>query len=397
MRKFKIAAAVLMTAIMMCGCGDKTDTDKKESSSVESVVEQSESTKTSESTESTKSSESTESTESSDSTVNEDSSETADPEDTSSSSDIPMPTPKPEKTDETPSLEKIKFNPHVYVPMLAEVYSQEWWDSLYSFCDAIREGKDTFECSSQEIYDWVLDITTLAQLFPAAGGKVSGESTDGTVPFENGIGRIYYKIPVEDMVKREAEFEAVIEDILNTALESDDTDFEKIFKLYAYIAENYTYVDGVISDGTFSYTAFMQKKGVCDHIASNYGYLLLQAGIDAVEVGCGGNLDHAWNYVKLNGEGYHCDATWALHDKNVALGLWHFMNSATRRASFNVPMDTMNMPLLPGFFLESSELKLPATSDKFDCFLEADFISMDENKKILCYKDYDGVHELSYE
>lgn len=367
---YRLISMMLLAAILACGCGKNSDDPAKDSGKITAVVK-----------------------------------------DTASPDNDPAKggkkdnkgTPEPERTEEavqTPEpvkLEKIKFNPHVYSALLSEVYPQEWWDSFYNMCDALREGKDTFECASQEIYNWCLDITTLAHFFPAAGGKITNKSNDGTKPFKNGIGRIYYKIPVKDFLKRQTEFEAEIENILNTALESDDTDFEKILKLYEYMEANYTYVSDTVSDGAFSYTALMSKQGECDHIASNYTYLLLQVGVNAVEVGCNGNLNHAWTYVVLDGEGYHCDATWALHDENEPLHLWYFLNSEEMRSADNLSMDALHAPMLPKFFVSNSDLKFPATSDRFACFRYVDFIKLDEKTKTLYYQSDNGVKELKYE
>ena len=118
---------------------------------------------------------------------------------------LPAPTPE----------EPYAFNAHLYSPLLSKYYPQEWWDSLYHLCDALREGRDTFECASQEIYDWCMDDVTLAHLFPAACLAVTGKSSDGTEPFENGTGRIYYNIPPEECVARQAEFETLIVDIVD--------------------------------------------------------------------------------------------------------------------------------------------------------------------------------------
>ena len=154
-----------------------------------------------------------------------------------------------------------EFNPHVYSSTLSVEIPQDYWASFYNMCDALRAGETTFSCSSQEAYDFCMKDSTTANLFPAACLKISGESNDGTTPYENGVGRIYYKMPVEDFVVRQAEFENLITDILNSTLENDDTDFEKCLKLYLYIAENYDYEDddGELTGECSFYQYFMTK------------------------------------------------------------------------------------------------------------------------------------------
>ena len=169
-----------------------------------------------------------------------------------------------------------EFNPHVYSPTLAIEIPQDYWDSFYNMCDALREGEKTFSCSSQDAYDFCMKASTTASLFPAACLKISGDSNDGTTPFENGVGRIYYNMPVEDFVVRQAQFEDLITGILNSTLENDDTDFEKCLKLYLYIAENYDYEEDsgeITGEGAF-YRTFITKKGMCVDFGAVYGYRL---------------------------------------------------------------------------------------------------------------------------
>lgn len=67
---------------------------------------------------------------------------------------------------------------------------KEYFDSFYNLCDALRLGKDTFKCENKEIYDWCMNEVTLNNFFPAACMKITDKSNNGTIPYENGIGRI---------------------------------------------------------------------------------------------------------------------------------------------------------------------------------------------------------------
>ena len=96
-----------------------------------------------------------------------------------------------------------EFNPHVYSAMLDATYSDDYRESFFNLCDALREGRDTFECSSKEVYDWCTNEVTLAQLFPVACVLVTNESNDGSRNYENGTGRLYYTIPAEEFVQKE--------------------------------------------------------------------------------------------------------------------------------------------------------------------------------------------------
>ena len=299
------------------------------------------------------------------------------------------PSPEPEKP--------YAFKAHLYSPLLSKYYSQEWWDSLYHLCDALREGRDTFECASQEIYDWCTDEVTLAHMFPAASMAVTGKSSDGTVPFENGVGRIYYNIPPEEFIVRQAEFETLIEDLLNSVLEPDDTEFEKGLKLYAYLAANYTYGDLMIDGEGFTYTTLTHKQGICESFSAVYAYLLLQVGVDALAVGCFDGVDHAWTYMIVDGEGYHTDATFALHGPREPLYLTYYLNTEEERIEQGMVMDDLTAAMVPGYWLSYTETTLPAASEKYAQLHWNEFVSLDEDQKILYYDDALGIQAFKYE
>ena len=285
--------------------------------------------------------------------------------------------------------------------MFAEDIPQEYWDSFYNLCDALRAGEDTFECASEEAYKWAMDPPTLNALLPPACMKVTGESDDGSLPFENGIGRIYYQIPAEEYVVREAEFEATIEELLNTYLEEDDDEFEKALKLYDYMASTYEYQYDfieVMPDGANYYT-LMTRSGQCIDLSSVFAYLLLQAGVQAVEVGCNvPEMAHAWTYIVIDGKGYHSDPTWALKATSGEdeLLLYYFLMSGDRRASSSCPVDDLTSPLLPKYWANFSSVEFTADHDDLSFPGESLFVSLDEEHKIVHYKDYAGQYELNY-
>ncbi len=298
--------------------------------------------------------------------------------------------------------ESYEFNPHVYSPTLAQEISQDKWDAFYNLCDALRAGENSFECSSREAYDFAMNVSTLASLFPPACLKVTDVSDDGTVPYENGVGRIYYTMPVEEYVVRQAEFEELITDILNSTLEPDDTDFEKCLKLYLYVAENYEYDDGMEPDGDGAfYRTFITKRGMCVDYGAVYGYLLLQVGIDGLDIGCfEPDMCHAWTYVVLNGQGYHVDTTWALTSCYECLDdvyLDYFLMSDDDRIQDGCLVSDLTMQALPQFFLSQSNIKLKADDEQYSFPDYSTFVSLDEDNKILYYRDmYGEMHEMNY-
>ena len=305
-------------------------------------------------------------------------------------------------TEPAVQLVPFEFNPHVYTAKVAERIPQDHWDALYNLCDALRAGENTFECASQEAYDWSTDISTLCDLFPAAGYKIEAHSDDGSPAFENGIGKISYKMPVEDFLIREQEFEDLIEDIINSNVESDDTEYERALKLYLYVAKNFTYDENnEVTDDNFVYSTFMSKRGVCVNFASVYAYLLLQVGIDAVSVGIfETDMCHSWTYAVINGKGYHIDTTWALSTcyGMDSVYLDYFLMSDDDRIEDGCLVRDLTIQLFPEFWLNRTSVEMKATDDTYNVRYYCYFVSLDEENKILHYKDmYDEMHELHYD
>ena len=278
---------------------------------------------------------------------------------------------------------------------------KEYWDAFYNLYDAIHTGESTFECASLEAYEWAICPSTLNLLCPAACTKIKGESNDGTTPFENGVGRIYYQIPVDEYLKRQAEFEASIEELLNSILEADDCDFEKVFKIYDYISRNYVYQDVFVEnkgDGAV-YATMNTKTGQCIDLAGVYSFLLCQLGIDNFSVGCNNpTLAHEWIYVVLDGKGYHSDVTWSLYnpENDEQLLLRYFLMTGEVREETGCAVDDLTVGLLPKYWVNNSETKVVADDESFVVPGCTYFVSLDEGNHILHYTHEDAPGEMKY-
>jgi hypothetical protein len=305
------------------------------------------------------------------------------------------------ETSATETQEKFEFNPHVYSAQLAKTVPQEHWDALYSLCDALRAGETTFKCADEKAYKWVTDITIMCCLFPAAGLQFNAESSDGSPAFENGIGKITYKTDIDEWKKREADFEAMIVDIINSTVEKDDTDFEKALKLYLYVAKNYTYEHDVVQWDNYVYKTFVKKTGQCINFAAVYAYLLMQVGVDALPCGTYDGLCHAWTYVTINGKGYHIDTTWALLDNYAGMEqvyLDYFMMSDAERNNDNCLVADLTVDVLPGIWVKYTDVSYAATDNSYNIRSFSTFVSLDEENKILHYRTMDGADkELRYD
>jgi hypothetical protein len=319
----------------------------------------------------------------------------------------PEPTPEitPEPTEEPePEPAKFEFNPHVYSPILAERFGPEYWESFYNLCDALRAGEDTFECASQEVYDWCTEEVILCALFPAACCKVCGVSDDGTVPFENGVGRIYYKMPKEEFLQREKDFEDMITEILNDNVRTDYSDFEKTLAIHDYFAREYTYDEDIFDheDDGASYSTFVYKNGVCSELAIAYAYLLMQCGVDAISAGSF-DIFHSFDYIRLNGKGYFIDPTWSLWSEYNTdhTPLHYFLITEKDREIDGCTIENNKVELLRYFnaVLKIDDYVVSATDDTYAAFRRTHFLGMDTEKNIVKLLDLETgkTREFHYE
>lgn len=83
------------------------------------------------------------------------------------------------------------------------------------------------------------------------------------------------------------------------------SDFEKALWFHDWLIYNACYDESLTYYSADS--ILLRGTGVCDGYSKAYQLLLREAGISTQRC-TGGN--HAWNYVKLDGEWYHIDPTW---------------------------------------------------------------------------------------
>ena len=305
-----------------------------------------------------------------------------------------------ETTEETTKApEPFKFKRHVHTDLLSEYVTEDMWESLYNLIDAVYAGEDSFKCSSKKAFEWCTDDTVIGTFLPPTCTFVSG----GT--FENGTGTIKYKMDKDKLKARIETFEKEVEKMLNEAIRTDYSDFEKIMAIYAYMCKNFQYdfspIDGNTVDEFSDYACLMTKKGICCEIAGSYSYLLLQCDVEAMSFGGEGTSgNHDWTYIKLGGKCYHADATWALYGDNPSgsLCLTYFMMTEQERVDgcFEKSIEpSWIWPWKSDFDIK----RYPATDTMFKELHDGcQFISMDTEKNIITYQDPYGnpVKEFSY-
>ena len=118
-------------------------------------------------------------------------------------------------------------------------------------------------------------------------------------------------------------FDQMNGDFTNAELEAIDeisggsTDYEKVLAINDYLVKNCRYITG--EDAEYSSTAYgclVEKRANCEGYAKTFCVLASDFGLESILVT--GKTDkgenHAWNQVKVDGEWYNIDVTWADND-----------------------------------------------------------------------------------
>ena len=119
----------------------------------------------------------------------------------------------------------------------------------------------------------------------------------------------------EDVEQYETQIQQAKNDILSNV--QGQSDYQKIKTIHNYLIDSIEYEEDLTQSNIYDiYGALVKKRCVCEGYAKAFQYLMNVIGIEnAIVIGTGTNSinkteNHAWNYVKLNGQWYAVDVTW---------------------------------------------------------------------------------------
>lgn len=98
------------------------------------------------------------------------------------------------------------------------------------------------------------------------------------------------------------------------------TDLDKVMYVHDYIIEHATYrKTGNLDQYSMGYL-LGANYGVCEAYAESMMYLLKKVGVDTTKAHSK-DMNHVWNYVKIDGIWYQVDATWDERDNETSSGI----------------------------------------------------------------------------
>ncbi len=169
------------------------------------------------------------------------------------------------------------------------IYTSDWPEVKKMFAKILNDNPELFYVSSEVSYTY---YTNTGKLY--------------TIEF------YYDGLSKEQRQEMKDKLEQV------ASLVTDDmTDVEKALVLHDYLVQNCAYAYREYLDGTLwktenvysAYGALVEERSVCQGYALAYELMLSVVGIES-DLCSSHNMNHAWNFVKIDGEWYHVDTTW---------------------------------------------------------------------------------------
>ena len=275
------------------------------------------------------------------------------------------------------------FQTHVHPSKLEEIMGPEAIQAYDNMIDAVLAGEDYFEVADEETYGWVIGQFAYS-CFPVIDDYIESGYAEG---FSNRRGKITYLIEKEELQQKIADFEEEIVEILNENLEDDYSDFEKALALYIYeMSDNRG--DYLVS----GYQTLTDKSGICQGLSILYSYLLLQAGVDATVMSSYSDIyqdTHQWSYVKINGNYYHIDPTFAL-DADDSMNYFMMTDAKRTETGFNPEGGHVTIQYGAGEHVERI-----ASDDTYSPLWTGYFIDLDHDNKKVIYLGFDENNEFS--
>lgn len=127
---------------------------------------------------------------------------------------------------------------------------------------------------------------------------------------------LYYKYSANEIARMQKAVDAEADRIIDKITPSM-TEYDIVKYFYDYLAENVEY-DKEAENCRTIYGVFVDKKAICSGYSKAFSYLCDKVGISTLLVtGDADGVAHMWNMVKIGGEWYHIDVTYAVTDSGL--------------------------------------------------------------------------------
>lgn len=127
---------------------------------------------------------------------------------------------------------------------------------------------------------------------------------------------IFYKYSDEKIMEMQKAIDTEVQKVL-AGVTADMTEYDKVKYFHDYLASSVVYDDSTENCRDI-YGVFVDKKAICGGYSKAFSYLCDKVGIETATVtGDADGEPHMWNKVKIDGQWYNIDITYAVTDSEV--------------------------------------------------------------------------------
>ncbi len=209
-------------------------------------------------------------------------------------------------------------------------FGGEYIELYYDIVDAVINHKSEIEISNsiEDLYYSDNVIKGFLHINPLQSFVTNIERQENVIYIEYRFDEQNHKKELQYMDKR-------LNEILETNVKEDYTDFERIMAIYTYVSSNFKYdssYDVESNEKIDIYDFIKNGYGVCHSYARTCKFLIYQYGINTYEARAYSpdGKPHEWFLAQIDDEWYHFDPTYENNDTN-GLGLKYFAMSDERR------------------------------------------------------------------
>ena len=212
----------------------------------------------------------------------------------------------------TPEPFVYQFRPHVLSQEYRQLYGAEVERAFYDYCDAVLAGEETFPCPDGETLRRCVSLSR--SCLPIADALLERDRCR----VEGGTAHLTYRVSREEVRELATRFREKVTAVITAAVPYREPDWVQAAELLTAVARKDTYDDTATLDDMLRvtpYRAIMEDIGICQELAGEYIYYLLQVGIDAFPVSAlnrDGSDAHEWAMAALGGAYYHIDPTYSV-------------------------------------------------------------------------------------
>ncbi len=259
----------------------------------------------------------------------------------------------------------INWNPYLTSNIFSYM-GEEYNEGKNMLITALLNHRSSLEFSSREVMEAVCENIFFE--FPPSALASFSYSDGSTV-------NISYLYKRDEHLAKTDEFKRELEALISETLVCGDSDAVNAILLYKAVTDRVDYCSSAYPKWQIgAYGALICKETICYGFADLYCHLLRQVGIEAnLVIGKreSDSAEHAWAFVKLDGEYYHCDPTWENSTFDGAGFEYFGMNSAKRSKNFKLSSCTLGKGTLQYNFLDRYGSSNLTDSERFSALNKA--------------------------